>query len=141
MTPTRPSPVQTCPCGNAAGYEACCGRWHHGPQRLMAPDAPTLMRSRYAAFVLDELDYLLQTWHDSTRPASLEPNPPGMKWLGLDVRRHARQDDNHATVEFVARSRHGGRASRLHEISRFVREDGQWFYVDGDFVAKGSQGA
>ena len=139
MKPMRSSPAQSCPCGSAADYEACCGRWHHGPQRLRAPDAPTLMRSRYSAFVLDELDYLLQTWHGSTRPASLEPNPPGMKWLGLEVRSHARRDDNHATVEFVARSRHGGRASRLHEISRFVREDGQWFYVDGDFVGKDSK--
>lgn len=99
----------------------------------MAPDAQTLMRSRYTAFVLDELDYLLETWHASTRPARLEANPPGTKWLGLEVRRHECQDAEHATVEFVARSRQGGRASRLHETSRFVREDGRWFYVDGDF--------
>jgi len=129
----KPSAPAPCPCGNAAGYEACCGRWHHGPQRLMAPDAQTLMRSRYTAFVLDELDYLLETWHASTRPARLEANPPGTKWLGLEVRRHECQDAEHATVEFVARSRQGGRASRLHETSRFVREDGRWFYVDGDF--------
>jgi SEC-C motif-containing protein len=102
----------------------------------MAPDAQTLMRSRYTAFVLDELDYLLDTWHSSTRPMSLEPNAPGTKWLGLDVRGHARQDDDHATVEFVARSRQNGRAARLHEVSSFVREDGRWFYVDGDFVEK-----
>lgn len=89
------------------------------------------MRSRYSAFVLDELDYLLDTWHSSTRPASLEPNAPGTKWLGLDVRRHMLQDNDHATVEFVARFRQNGRASRQHEISRFVREDGRWFYVDG----------
>lgn len=102
----------------------------------MAPDAQTLMRSRYTAFVLDKLDYLLDTWHSSTRPVSLEPNGTGIKWLGLDVRRHAQQDDDHATVEFVARSRQNGRAARLHEVSRFVREDGRWFYVDGDFVEK-----
>lgn len=94
------------------------------------------MRSRYAAFVLDELDYLLETWHDRTRPLSLEPNAPGTQWLGLDVRGHAQQDDDHATVEFVARSRQNGRAARLHEVSRFVRENGRWFYVDGDFVEK-----
>lgn len=99
----------------------------------MAPDAATLMRSRYTAFVLDELSYLLDTWHPSTRPATLEKNEPGTKWLGLEVRRHIQADDNHATVEFVARSRHNGRALRLHEISRFVREDGQWFYIDGQF--------
>ncbi|HBP28166.1 zinc chelation protein SecC [Advenella sp. S44] len=120
-----------CPCGSSASYESCCQRWHHGALRLLAPDAQTLMRSRYSAFVLDELDYLLDTWHSSTRPASLEPNAPGTKWLGLDVRRHMLQDNDHATVEFVARFRQNGRASRQHEISRFVREDGRWFYVDG----------
>jgi len=125
-----------CPCGSTSSYGACCGRWHHGALRRMAPDAQTLMRSRYCAFVLDELDYLLDTWHSSTRPESLEPNAPGTKWLGLDVRRHAQQDDDHATVEFVARSRQNGRAARLHEVSRFIREDGRWFYVDGDFVEK-----
>lgn len=133
---SKSSLLTPCPCGSSARYEACCGRWHHGVQRLMAPDAQTLMRSRYTAFVLDELDYLLETWHASTRPANLEPNAPGVKWLGLQLRSHACQDANHATVEFVARSRHNGRAVRLHEISRFVREDGRWFYVDGDFVEK-----
>ena len=99
----------------------------------MAPDAEQLMRSRYTAFVLDELDYLLETWHASTRPATLEGNAPGLKWLGLQVRSHVQPSPDHATVEFVARSRLNGKASRLHEVSRFVREDGRWFYVDGDF--------
>jgi len=129
-------PQSPCPCGNSSSYETCCGRWHHGTLRLQAPDAQALMRSRYSAFVLDELDYLLETWHHSTRPASLEPNAPSAQWLGLDVRSHVLQDDDHATVEFVARSRQNGRAARLHEVSRFVREDGRWFYVDGDFVEK-----
>lgn len=113
-----------------AAYHACCGRWHHGPLHLQAPDAQALMRSRYSAYVLDEIDYLLQTWHPSTRPAALAPNEPGTKWLGLEVRHHDRQDADHETVEFVARVRVNGRASRLHEISRFVRENGRWLYVD-----------
>ena len=90
------------------------------------------MRSRYSAFVHDLTGYLLDTWHPSTRPQALEASPPGLHWLGLDVRQHVVQDDTHATVEFVARSKLGGRAQRLHERSRFVREDGRWFYVDGD---------
>ena len=90
------------------------------------------MRSRYSAFVLDKLPYLLATWHPSTRPAALDPNPSDLKWLGLGIKQTASQDPEHATVEFVARSRQGGRAHRLHELSRFVREGGQWFYVDGD---------
>ncbi|UQN37271.1 hypothetical protein MTR80_06090 [Alcaligenes aquatilis] len=123
----------SCPCGNSNPYEACCGPWHQGPQYLQAPDAVSLMRSRYCAFVRDDLDYLLATWHCSTRPHSLEPNPQGLQWLGLDVRRHERVSDTEAIVEFVARNRLHGRANRLHEISRFVLEQGQWFYVDGDF--------
>jgi len=89
------------------------------------------MRSRYSAYVMGLEDYLLQTWHPDTRPASLAPIEPGLRWLGLQVRRVEVQDADHARVEFVARSKLGGRAHRLHEISRFARVDGRWFYVDG----------
>ena len=133
------APSAPCPCGRVGSdrrplaYAACCGRWHQGEP---APDAETLMRSRYSAYVLQLGDYLLATWHPGTRPAAIEPDPPGLKWLGLEVRHHAVQDEDHATVEFVARSKLGGRAHRLHETSRFVREPagpgGRWFYVDGD---------
>ncbi|MEI7446108.1 MAG: YchJ family metal-binding protein [Burkholderiales bacterium] len=125
---SRPAPP--CPCGRAAAYADCCGRWHDGPTRLAAPDAESLMRSRYSAYVLGLVPYLLDTWHPSTRPAGLEVDP-ATKWLGLEVRARAAQDDTHATVEFVARCRTHGRATRLHETSRFVREAGRWFYVDG----------
>lgn len=87
------------------------------------------MRSRYSAFVHQLEDYLLDTWHPSTRPASVEFEA-GLRWLGLDVKRHLPQGEDRAIVEFVARSKLGGRAHRLHETSRFVREDGRWFYVD-----------
>jgi SEC-C motif-containing protein len=123
-----------CPCGRDAAYGACCGRWHAGPLHLQAPDAEALMRSRYSAFVLDLRDYLLATWHASTRPADLPPPEPGLRWLGLQVKGHRALDADHAEVEFVARSKLGGRAHRLHETSRFVREDGRWFYVDGDIA-------
>ena len=116
-----------CPCASGRPYAACCGLWHGGTP---APDAEALMRSRYSAFVLGLDDYLLATWHPSKRPPTLEFEP-GLRWLGLEVKRAATDGDN-ATVEFVARSKLGGRASRLHEISRFVREDGRWYYVDGD---------
>lgn len=125
----------TCPCGRAdargraTDYEACCGRYldHDTP----APDAECLMRSRYSAFVLGRVGYLEASWHASTRPAGLTLEP-GQKWLGLEVKRHRVIDADHAEVEFVARSRIGGRGVRLHETSRFVREDGRWYYVDGD---------
>jgi SEC-C motif-containing protein len=98
----------------------------------MAPDAQALMRSRYSAFVLGLQDYLLDTWHPGTRPAALAPDPQGLVWLGLQVRRHRVVDGEHAEVEFVARNKLAGRATRLHELSRFVREGGRWYYVDGD---------
>jgi SEC-C motif domain protein len=126
---SKPSP---CPCDSGHPYPTCCGRWHAGALHLQAPDAQALMRSRYSAFVLDLTGYLRDTWHSSTRPATIEPNPAGLKWLGLSIKRHARQDDTHATVEFVARSRWQGKGERLHETSRFVLEEGRWFYVDGD---------
>ena len=93
------------------------------------------MRSRYSAFVRQDAVYLLATWYASTRPAALDFEP-GTQWLGLEVRGHRTIDATQAEVEFVARSRLHGRATRLHERSRFVREadaSGQprWFYVDG----------
>jgi len=91
------------------------------------------MRSRYSAYVLGLAPYLLATWHASTRPAVLNlADEAGTKWLGLEVKRHQQQDELHATVEFVARYRIAGRGQRLHEVSSFVREDGRWYYVDGD---------
>lgn len=91
------------------------------------------MRSRYSAYVLKLEAYLLATWHASTRPAILDLADDDNKWLGLEVKRHAPESADRATVEFVARYKIGGRAHRLHEVSRFVREEGRWYYVDGKF--------
>jgi SEC-C motif-containing protein len=118
-----------CACGSTRTYAACCGPWHAGAP---APDAEALMRSRYAAYVLRLVDYLRATWAPETCPVTLDLGPPGLKWLGLHVKRYVPIDDDHATVEFVARSKVGGRAQRLHERSRFERRAGRWLYVDGD---------
>lgn len=129
--------TSNCPCGRPdprgrpLPYAHCCGRYLDHVETSPAPDAESLMRSRYTAFTLERSDYLLATWHPSRRPATLEFDA-GAKWLGLQVREHRRIDDTHAEVEFVARVRVAGRAQRLHERSRFVREDGRWFYLDGD---------
>lgn len=87
------------------------------------------MRSRYTAFVKDLRPYLLETWHASERPAAIEPPEPGLKWLGLTVREARLTGEDEGTVSFVARYKIGGRAHRLEEVSRFVREDGVWRYV------------
>ncbi len=86
------------------------------------------MRSRYSAYVLGLIDYLLATWHPSTTPGELALSP--VKWLGLEVREHQASGDA-GVVEFVARCRVDGRAQRMHEISRFVRDEGRWYYIDG----------
>lgn len=120
-----------CPCGSGNALAACCGR--HLDGTAPAPTAEALMRSRYTAYALGNEPYLLSTWHASTRPASLDmAEPPVPKWIGLKVLRHEQQDDAHAIVEFVARYKVNGRAFKLQETSRFVKEDGRWFYVDGD---------
>ena len=134
-----PTPLP-CPCGalsprhKALAYADFCGRYVEHFDASPAPDAERLMRSRYSAFVRERGDYLLATWHASQRPATLAFEP-GAHWLGLEVRSHRVLDADHADhaeVEFVARYRVAGRAVRLHEKSRFVREAGRWYYVDGD---------
>ena len=124
--------MPVCPCGRATARGAplpladCCGPFLAG---AAAPTAEQLMRSRYTAYVLGRVAYVLATWHASMRPAELSLD--AHKWLGLEVRSHTLSGPDAAEVEFVARFRVGGKAVRQHERSRFVREDGRWFYLDG----------
>ena len=124
-----------CPCGSGRTYAACCAPLHAGAP---AASAEALMRSRYSAYVFELEEYLLASWHPSTRPASLDLQnaTPRIKWLGLEVKRHSSESPDAAIVDFVARCRIGGRAQRLHEISRFVREDGRWYYVAAENDSK-----
>lgn len=128
-------PSAPCPCGRGRPYAQCCGPLHAGAP---AADAQALMRSRYCAYVLGDVDYLRASWHGSTRPDELDlGDAAATRWLGLEVKRHVQADADHATVEFVARYRLGGApAVRLHELSRFVREDGRWYYLDGAFPGR-----
>jgi SEC-C motif-containing protein len=129
-----------CPCGrlDARGRPLplvqCCGRYVGHFEAAPAPDAEALMRSRYTAFVLQDEPYLLATWHAGKRPSRVRFDA-GTRWLGLEVKQHRVVDDTHAEVEFVARCRDaGGAATRMHERSRFVREGGRWFYLEGDHL-------
>ena len=118
-----------CPCDSGQPYADCCGPWHAGLAsggHATTPEA--LMRSRYSAYGLGLIDYLLATWHASTSPGALELSP--VKWLGLEVR-HAHSTGDAGVVEFVARCRTAAGAERLHETSRFVRIEGRWYYIDG----------
>lgn len=95
------------------------------------------MRSRYTAYTQGNEAYVRATWYPRTLPEGpLAQNEPGMNWLGLEVRRHVPADDE-ATVEFVARYKIGGKAHRMHEVSRFLREEGRWYYLDGIFPKEG----
>lgn len=127
--------MPACPCSPDRKYAACCAPLHAGAP---APDAAALMRSRYSAYALGRHDYVLDTWHASTRPGAFEPDA-AVRWLGLEVREHVVDGDT-AVVEFIARWRAGGAsAQRLHERSRFVRDGGRWFYVDGAFIDRPSR--
>jgi SEC-C motif-containing protein len=119
--------------GKPLAFAACCGRYLDDFEGTPAPDAESLMRSRYSAFVLGRIDYLRATWHMSKRPNDVAPDADA-RWLGLEVRRHADFDADHAEVEFAARYRIAGRAVRIHERGRFIREDGRWYYLDGDLL-------
>jgi SEC-C motif domain protein len=124
-----PADTARCPCRKKSEtivYADCCGRYHRG---AVAPTPEALMRSRYTAFAMLNAPYLLATWHASTRPATIEFEA-GRDWYMLKVIAAAERGDT-GTVSFLARSRMGGRTWALEEVSRFAREGGRWFYVEG----------
>lgn len=90
------------------------------------------MRSRYCGFVLCDERYLLTTWHPDTRPGRVRLDKQ-QRWLGLKIYSAGRGGPNDitGTVEFVARFKINGRGHRLHEVSRFEKIEGRWYYLDG----------
>ena len=119
-----------CPCLSGETYGSCCGPAHRGT--TPAPTAERLMRSRYSAFALARASYLLETWHPSTRPTTLEVDP-ATRWFRLDIVRALGGGpfDDAGTVEFEAHFRDGDGVGVQYEVSRFARVDGRWLYVDG----------
>ncbi len=87
------------------------------------------MRSRYSAFALENAEYLLRTWHPQTRPAKLDFDP--VKWIGLKILSTQTVGPDEGRVRFVARGRINGCGFRMEEDSRFLREGGFWYYIDG----------
>lgn len=136
MSNNGPGPMvgKPCPCGSGSTLAACCGRFHCGEP---APHPEALMRSRYSAFALDLTDYLLATWHTSTRPRHLEPGS-ATRWVRLEVLESGEsgggeggEEGGRGHVHFRATFREGRRWAVLEENSRFVKEAGRWVYLDG----------
>ena len=114
---------QPCPCGSGKHYADCCLPSISGARP--AGTAEALMRSRYSAFALGDVDYLLTSWHSSTRPQQLELDT-AQQWVRLKIINTSKD-----SVEFIATCKLNGKAHKLHEVSRFVFEHGRWYYLDG----------
>lgn len=125
---------ELCPCGSAVEYSACCQRYLSGAQ--VAPTPSQLMRSRYSAFVMKNADYLIKTWHPSCQASDyrkdIENGFATTQWLGLTV--FATEDgahDGEGFVSFVARFHDHNKNGAIIERSRFLKENGQWYYIGG----------
>lgn len=126
-----------CPCGSGEAFENCCGPYLNGEK--LPPNAEALMRSRYTAYTRNDQAYVSRTWYPGTGLAQgIEAGASSeqLAWLGLEIKscQAGGVDDNEGTVEFVAHYRVNDEMGQMHEISRFVKEEGAWFYVDGQFV-------
>lgn len=128
-----------CPCGSKKQYRYCCGMYLSGKKK---PDtAEKLMRSRYTAFYQGDIDYLIATLHrDQRKPddyQGLTQSINNTKWLGLTIisTQKGKKNDSKGIVEFKAVYQ-SSEPGQLHERSRFMKIDGQWFYVDGDILPK-----
>lgn len=119
-----------CPCGNGL-FKECCGPYLAGDQA--APTAETLMRSRYSAYVVNDVAYLLKTWHPASRPEEDFVLEESIRWQGLEIVDTAAgsETEDSGQVEFIARYLVGAQPGQLRERSDFRREDGLWYYIDG----------
>lgn len=119
-----------CPCLSGLPYDECCGRLHRGETR--AATAEQLMRSRFSAFAVGDADYLLRSWHPSTRPSSLDLDD-SLRWYRLDIVRTVAGGplDAWGEVVFIAHFRSPGGPDSLTEHSTFQRADGRWMYLAG----------
>ena len=125
------TPINLCPCGSRDGYTACCKLLIDGTN--IAQTAEELMRSRYSAYVVGAIDYLVDTTHLSTRKnhkiKDIENWSKSTKWLGLEI-----VEATTSTVEFIAKfDGENNSIETHHEKSTFALEGEKWYYVDGKF--------
>ncbi|WP_428411791.1 YchJ family protein [Pararhizobium sp.] len=132
--------LQLCPCGSAKEFATCCSRHIAGQQP--APTAEALMRARYTAFTLGNLDYIESTITEhasqSFNRVDMERSLPGTEWLGLEVRdtTGGRESDDSGTVNFAFHYRSKNRDFSQVEIASFRRVDGAWLYDDSEINPK-----
>jgi SEC-C motif domain protein len=122
-----------CPCGSGKLFNICCQPYIN--MERPAPTAETLMRSRFSAFAIGNVEYLLFTRHSSTKMFDsrddLQKSLESTEWCSLQVL-SANQTDQTGEVEFVAFYREANNGyGQIHERSQFKQEGDQWFYVDG----------
>lgn len=123
MTNTVP-----CACNSGRQYSSCCEPLISGG--ASASTAEALMRSRYVAFALRNVDYLLRTWHPSTRPISIaDSSLPELYGLQIVRTEAGSETDGEGVVEFRAQHALKKKIKSIQEISRFVKENGKWLYV------------
>lgn len=128
MTKTGKMPL--CPCGSGLFFDLCCRRFLAGET---LPQTPLeLMRSRYTAYTRRDSHYIRNTWYPGSRPDNAMEIDPAIKWIRLEIIR-SQTSQNDGLVEFIAYCKVNGRARKMHETSRFLRENGQWYYLDGAF--------
>lgn len=122
-----------CPCLSGLPYPECCEPFLLGESP--APTAEALMRSRFSAFAVGDVSYLLSSWHTSTRPSTLNLNEE-LRWYRLDIldRVAGGPLDTHGVVEFEAYWRSPKGRGSQRERSAFTRERGRWYYVNGQHL-------
>lgn len=128
-----------CACGSGKSADACCLPIMQGIQQ--AQTAEQLMRSRYTAYVMENSEYLLHSWHSSTRPQTLSLKPGEVNWVGLTVGKiqAGQPGDRKGEVEFVASYEQAGQNRQVQENSCFIFEQNQWFYLQESIGSAGKK--
>ena len=127
--------MEPCPCCSSRAYTDCCEPVIQGIRTAETPEA--LMRSRYTAYVKNELDHLYNTLHPSERKDYKKEEgadwAKNFNWQSLEILKteDGGPEDETGTVEFVARYRKKEAPFKHHEIAEFTRKDGQWYFKDG----------
>lgn len=129
--------MQECPCGSKLDYSKCCGQYHEG---AVIPTAEAVMRSRYTAFTMHNVDFILHTHHPDKRsevkPEEVEAWSKGSVWHGLEILNTEKGQANDSTgvVEFNAFYQVQGKIHKHHEIAEFKKHDGKWYFYDGQLI-------